>query len=285
MTIKDIVFVYHLKDESLLDWHSRVHSHSGTLFEIHYFLSGSGRFKNGDSVRRIQKGQLFLTRPDVVHGIQPDDMADPLTYYAVLFELRRSDLPQLDLGADDLLRRFPLLIGSGYRLRFEEMKNRYNSRNPWYKEGSQFELLAFLLDLMGRLYEDDTEPVADRDAHSSVYVEQAMDLFQKHVFETTTLPRVAQALRISPEYLIKVFRRHIGITPMRYYQNLRLEASVSLLLNSQLSIKEIADRLDFANQFHFSRNFKAFAGLSPSAYRDQYFADNPTRYHTRIVGG
>ncbi len=283
MIIKDIVFVYHLKESNLVGWHSRIHSHPRDHYELHYFLSGDGSFQNGSVIYPIQKGQLFLSSPDQVHGIRPGHMDDPLTYYAVLFEIEANDAPQIDLSDPSVLQGFPVMVGANWRLRFEDMKNRYNSRNPYFKQGAHFDLLAFLFDLFGRIADHDRDVGASREGLTSVQVAQAMDLFARHVFASVRLSEIAQTLKITEEYLIKLFKRHIGTTPMRYYQTLKLEASVSLLLNTTLAIKEISWQLCFSSQYHFSRNFKAYAGLSPSEYRLNYFKDNPTNYQTRIV--
>ena len=277
------MFIYHLQETHLVDWHSRVHDHPDNHYELHYFLSGEGSFRNQNQKWNIQKGQLFLTLPREIHGIEPGRLDDPLTYYAILFELESGDLPLLPLDDEKVFRSFPVDTGVQYRLRFEDMKNRYNSPNPFFRQGAQFDLLSFLCGVLGRLRDDEREPSRPSDNHGSIKVEQAMDLFQKHIQKNIHLAEIAELLKISEEYLIKLFRRYIGITPMRYFQNLKLEASVSLLLNSTRSIKEIAWQLNFSSQYHFSRNFKEFTGVSPSEYRARYLNDNPTNYATRIV--
>lgn len=284
MNIRDIVFVHHMKEANLVDWHSRVHSHGDGCYELHYFVSGKGSFRNGGSSYDIARGQLFFSVPGQVHGIQPGGLDDPLTYYAVLFDLSGGDAAT-DINLDDpaIAAGFPVSVGPTYRLRFEDMKNRYNSDNEFLRLAARFELLAFLFDLLGRIKAHDAEVRPEFGGNGDVYVEQAMDIFQRHVAGSMRLSEIAGRLRISEEYLIKLFRRRIGITPMRYYQNLKLEAAVSMLLNSRQSIKEISATLGFSSQYHFSRNFREFAGESPRDYRLRYFRDNPTKYQTRIV--
>lgn len=285
MNIRDIVFIHHMKESVLVDWHSRVHSHGDGCYELHYFLSGKGSFRNGDQTFSIDRGQLFFSLPNVIHGIQPGEMDDPLTYYAVLFDLGGEGDPNaVKLEDPAIAAAFPVTVGPIYRLRFEDMKNRYNSRHEFHRLAARFELLAFLFDLLGRMQAKESDIRPEQGGSGDVYVEQAMDIFQKHISGGLHLGDVAGRLRISEEYLIKIFRRRIGITPMRYYQNLKLEAAVSMLLNTGLSIKEISARLGFSSQYHFSRNFHEFAGQSPSEYRLCYFRDNPTNYQTRIIG-
>jgi AraC-like DNA-binding protein len=276
MQILDIVFVYHLRELDAVKWHTRVHNHGENQYELHYFISGSGSFRNGDAVYRIRRNHVHVTCPHQTHGIRPDDLSDPITYYAVLFELD-PDMDRSVPGIDPerLKSVFPRAVGAQHRLYFENMKNKFVSRNQYFKASALHGLLTFLFDIFGRLEEGEPgeagEP-AMTDRGSNIYVERAMDLFQRNIEGSVKLAEVSERLRISEEHLIKLFRRKIGITPMRYYQNLKMEAAVSLLLNTSMSVKEIAWRLGFSSQYHFSRNFKLYSNASPTEYRAAYFA-------------
>ncbi len=56
---------------------------------------------------------------------------------------------------------------------------------------------------------------------------------------------------------------------MKYIQRLKLIYSEDLLLNTDKSILEISNDLNFQNPSNFNRAFKDFTGLSPSQYRKQ----------------
>ena len=59
----------------------------------------------------------------------------------------------------------------------------------------------------------------------------------------------------------------MNTTPMKYYSSLQLEVARAMLTSGDLSIKEIAAKLQFCSEFHFSKQFKASTGSSPSLYR------------------
>jgi len=71
----------------------------------------------------------------------------------------------------------------------------------------------------------------------------------------------------SSAHVIRQFKTHFGVTPYEYLMRRRVESARLLLLYSDLSIKEIASRLRFSDQFYFSNYFKRKTGVSPQHYK------------------
>lgn len=65
----------------------------------------------------------------------------------------------------------------------------------------------------------------------------------------------------------RLFRKEFHMTPNRYRTVCKMEVAQRLLKETMLSVKEIAARLGFCSQFHFSSQFNNYAGCSPIAYR------------------
>ncbi len=63
------------------------------------------------------------------------------------------------------------------------------------------------------------------------------------------------------------FRAALGMPPMAYLRNLRLEHAAELLLNTELSLKEIADLSGFRQMPPFFRAFKKCYRVTPLEYR------------------
>jgi AraC family transcriptional regulator len=72
---------------------------------------------------------------------------------------------------------------------------------------------------------------------------------------------------VHPVYLARVFRRHHRCTIAQYVRRRRLERALHELSTSRRSLAEIAIDTGFADQAHFSRAFKAHAGLTPGQFR------------------
>jgi AraC-like DNA-binding protein len=85
--------------------------------------------------------------------------------------------------------------------------------------------------------------------------------------EPVTLTDLAKAAHVSPEYLCRLFRRHLSLGPLECAGLARLERAASLLVRSNLTIKEIAEAVGFASPYHFSGKFRKVYGVSPKYYR------------------
>ena len=68
---------------------------------------------------------------------------------------------------------------------------------------------------------------------------------------------------ISERYLRILFAQHLKITPLDYLNQLRINKSIELLRNTELSIKEISFQCGFQSPQYFSRIFKQQTGKTP----------------------
>lgn len=84
---------------------------------------------------------------------------------------------------------------------------------------------------------------------------------------------LAAAVELSPDYFARSFRAATGMTPSRFFGELKIEEAKRLLRDPSLSLTDIALELGFASSAHFSARFRQFAGMPPSRWRAA-FASN-----------
>jgi len=79
--------------------------------------------------------------------------------------------------------------------------------------------------------------------------------------------RIANVHGITPRYLRKLIYQHTGLSPTSFNKISRFQYSLKLIVkNNQPSFTSIAYECGYFDQSHFIRDFKAFAGVTPSAY-------------------
>jgi AraC-like DNA-binding protein len=79
-----------------------------------------------------------------------------------------------------------------------------------------------------------------------------------------TIQKVAEDLGVSYSNFRKLFKEFTGLSPATYQQELRLMRAKELLSTTDLTVKEIAYRLNFESPDYFSAKFKAKMGCKPS---------------------
>jgi AraC family transcriptional regulator, arabinose operon regulatory protein len=124
--------------------------------------------------------------------------------------------------------------------------------------------LAHLLALLIRHRHERTRDTSD----SIQKVAEGIIYMSEHLDEPMRVSTLAALASLSPPHFTALFKQQTGCSPRDYLHLLRIHRACQLLRNSTLSVKEIAGRLGYQDQFHFSRQFKAFQGVPPSEYRE-----------------
>ncbi len=260
MEMLDAVFVYQMRNTNELRWHGRTHAHGEHEFEIHYFLGGEGEFLNGKTSYTINPGVLFITTPDTVHAVRAQAQ-DPITYYAILIRVEHEESLISLLATQE--KESPFHIGTNYRFFFEEIKEKGLSTSLYRRQSACHQICSLLY-----LLQDGKAGISTD--NESRHLERALRIMQKNVMGTLTLGDLARELNLTESYFIRLFSRRMGKTPMKYYMRLKIEAASALLTCTELSVKEIAAKLYFSSEFHFSKQFKLKTGLAPTYYRRNY---------------
>ncbi|MDR7381216.1 helix-turn-helix transcriptional regulator [Promicromonospora iranensis] len=98
-------------------------------------------------------------------------------------------------------------------------------------------------------------------------IENARLFIHRHLEQPITLTDIAGAASVAPAHLVRMFRAHMGTTPIQYLWDRRVSLGVELLTSTGLSVGSIAVRCGFKTSFHFSRKVKEATGLSPTELR------------------
>ena len=89
----------------------------------------------------------------------------------------------------------------------------------------------------------------------------------ENLSEELTLEKIAQSAAISETECLRCFRRNVGMTPIHFLKETRLQHAAGLLRSGEGSISEIAAACGFLDMSYFSRAFRLFYGVTPTEYR------------------
>lgn len=147
---------------------------------------------------------------------------------------------------------------------FEEIIDETLRKQPFYEKLCIYKLL-YILTLLDRGILCDNHPDKKNFERIAIAV-QHMNL---HYDSNFTLGDYANLCSMSKYHFLRVFEKIVGITPLNYRNNIRLEHAADLLLEKQLTVEEIYESLGYSSTSYFSSAFKQKYGLSPKQYQKE----------------
>lgn len=235
-------------------------------YAVVYITHGGGHYSDKlGTRRRLKKGDLIFLFPGVSHTYGPGEN-DKWSEIFVVFEGKLFDLWQQE---GILTPKNPLhhLEPVDYWLnRFKQTIWSVPQKGPDYALLRLCRFQELLADvLLHQQQQDDYKT-------DTIWLSQAKGLLRADFNKQLDYEAVASKLGMSYDGFRKRFRRDMGVSPARYRSLRRVDRACELLLNENLTLKNIARQLDFSDEYHFSKRFKQIIGMSPTGFRSLFKA-------------
>lgn len=98
-------------------------------------------------------------------------------------------------------------------------------------------------------------------------INRVRTFIDQHLTECIRVSDLSALARSSPSYFSAAFKRTFGASPHAYLMKRRITMAVEQMLGSDAPLSEIAMNCGFADQAHFSRQFRRMMGSTPSSWR------------------
>ena len=98
-------------------------------------------------------------------------------------------------------------------------------------------------------------------------INRVRTFIDEHLTECIRVSDLSALARSSPSYFSAAFKRTFGASPHAYLMKRRITMAVEQMLGSDAPLSEIAMNCGFADQAHFSRQFRRMMGSTPSNWR------------------
>jgi len=142
----------------------------------------------------------------------------------------------------------------------ELLLNAWLAEDDWMAEQATHEHLEagwYRRRMAGEAGVDDLDPV-----------QRAVSFIATHYASRLDVAWIARHVSfVSTSHLGRMFRSRMGISPLRYLKQVRLERGAQLLRSSTDAVATIARRVGYRNTSHFVRDFGRMFGLTPIEYR------------------
>jgi AraC-like DNA-binding protein len=128
---------------------------------------------------------------------------------------------------------------------------------------TQLETKGILTQLFSRFLTGATPKATTSDER----VLRILDYVAANIANNFTLSELAELAFLSPDHLIRLFKKEMSCTPIQYINTKKIETAQLQLLITDSSVKEVAYNLNFESVSYFTKLFRSFTGVTPQEYR------------------
>jgi AraC-like DNA-binding protein len=232
-------------------------------YQLLYNPEGEGLFQSASCPPvRINPGDMFLLFPGEWHTYHPLPTVGWKSYW-IGFRGRNMD----DRVRAGFLSPQKPIYHVGYSSVIETLYKRAYEAALEEAAYSQQLMAGIVNHLIGMMYSLERNIELGRNQQHVDMINRARLRIRESLESSLTIQQVATELGVSYSNFRKLFKEHTGLSPATYQQELRLLRAKELLSTTELSIKEIAYRLNFESPDYFSSKFKSKMGFKPSDLR------------------
>lgn len=143
----------------------------------------------------------------------------------------------------------------------------FNQPRPNQSMSQFVETNGILLQLFSRFLgvENEDDRQRAKGLHQLASVLQYVD---GHLHDKLTVEQLAAKVHLHVDYFSRLFLSIVGVRPIDYIINKRLERAQLLIMTSPMALKEIAESVGIPSIYYFSRLFKRRFGIPPGQYRE-----------------
>lgn len=234
-----------------------IQSHTHPCYELVYYLEGEGTTTIGETQYSFRPNTFIVTAPNEIHKESSDGSV------SVKFIGFTTDSEQLKSGIYTDSNRTILEV-------IEEIQKELDLKQPQYQT---------MLNLLAKKIIIHVLRLSPEHYYSKTSFEYIENYIKMNANKNTTIQEIAKNLNYNYDYLRQLFLSRLHISAKKYFLGFKLQNTKNYLLNSDLTIKQIADITGFSSSSHLCAAFKQNFGITPQQYRkqrdEQKFRTNP----------
>ncbi len=243
--------------------YTKRHNHTDNL--VIFCFDGVGQFSTPTCQGTIKKGDVLFLPKGVEHQYK-SSINDPWSIYWVHIEGHLFEQFMDFIGVNNS----NLILNISNQAAFiDEFEQLLATRNKSYQLSS-FILASNIIKKMFALFTVNS-PSKLEQLKQDFNLSKVTSFMEENISQKINLQQIADSLELSKFYFSKKFLQHTGVSPIRYFLELKIKHACKLLDESNISVKDVALQIGYDDPYYFSRLFKKIMGLSPTQYRQSQY--------------
>ena len=234
--------------------------HKHDFCQILYLYEGRAEIKVGDVMYQVKSGSFLVIHPGQVHQFHfpsAKEVRCSVCQIKVYFREDFFDWKSLP----------PVVDTSLFRSELEtvlELLIKVNGSRFLDVEQSLSGLYLYLFQIIKA---SASSRPADRDI--DLRIKAALHLIHSQPERHFSVADLSKAVSLDESYFIRLFRKNISVSPVRYIIEKRMERAKNLMLFSSAGLQEIARETGYDYYHHFSNQFKKWIGVTPKQFKQK----------------
>jgi len=236
-----------------------------TLYELIYVDKGGLILRFNNSVHHISSGQIFIVDKNIRYLLNSDN--EKTSFVSIVFNAKN-------------MLYIPLLnrVITGNVKVFQYLRNiikENEEANQFYMDVVLSELNLLLIELVRMMESDSNNKNVFSDNFTSTVrkaeiVQKVIEYIDENIMSgDITVEEIGKRFFLTASYLSRIFKQEIGKTISQYKRDKRLEISKKMLLEDNLTVSEVAEKMNYCSVHYFSSEFKKKYGFPPSEYANK----------------
>lgn len=237
--------------------------HRHEYLELELILKGTGTEWINGYEHPLRKGMFYLLRPSDFHEYYSLKDVELITIsfdYSLLPPPFQNEVYSADKGYICYAQDFDFEYLTAL---FEAFKKECESKHPMRDLHLQ-NLISCILIMLLRL----TSTTLDTTTEYSNPILPALNYINLHFTDDPSIHDMAKIVHLNPSYFSAIFKKHTNKSYIDYLTNLKINYAKKLISTNKFTIMHVASVSGFNSINNFSRTFKKYVGMSPTAYQN-----------------
>lgn len=259
--------------------------------QFFFCFTGTANFVVGERSYKVKSGQLIIIPPNTPHyfWVDDDETGELYWFHCDLFYYDDREWVSEFYKGPDYVRLFspeipepqhirenPVFEG-GYRLpetlilespsdmeyQFRSIQKAYNQQGPYWHLTARIHFVEIFTMILNETRQD----AARTSGHRHV-IHQIQTTVAHNYYRKLSVAEICAETGLNTEYASKLFKQETGQRLVEYVNCFRLKKAKNLLLESDLSVADIAEMVGFSSENYFCSVMRKYEGKTPETMRN-----------------
>lgn len=268
--------------------HDAKNLHFHNLMEIGYCRNGVGKLILNETEYAYQSAMASVIPQNFPHTTI-NSQADGVSYWEFLFFDAMQLIAEL-YPKDEIYQREIGQLVSRRAFFFHEWENRnlillikmimeeMREKKGHYKEYVHSLLLTLMIEIIRSGEKEAAECDSTYRKNGMLQISEALDYVRNEYAKPIKIEALAKLCHMSETHFRRIFENDMGMSPTEYINLIRVQKACDLMITTNDSMDEVAQKSGFSTTSTFNRNFKRYFNTSPYQWKIK-----PENYETRLL--